>query len=46
MTYTVIIHYAGEEVCLGCVSMEEAEQVRQSFVNWGGMGYDIRIEER
>lgn len=46
MEYTVIIRHAGEEARLACQSRSEAEQVRQSFVNWGGMGYDIHIEER
>ncbi len=45
MTHTVIIRHAGEEAHLSCASLEEARLVRQSFINWGGMGYDIRIEE-
>jgi hypothetical protein len=44
MTYTVVINHAGEEVRLDCDTMEEAQLVRRSFVNWGGLGYDIRIE--
>jgi len=44
MTYTVIIDHAGEEIRLACDTMEEAQIVRRSFVNWGGMGYSIRIE--
>jgi hypothetical protein len=44
MSYTVIIDHAGEVVCLACDTMEEAQMVRRSFVNWGGMGFDIRIE--
>ena len=45
MTYTVIIQHQGEEAHLSCASLEEARLVRQSFINWGGMGYDIRIED-
>jgi hypothetical protein len=44
MTYAVIINHAGEVVRLACETMEEAQIVRRSFVHWGGMGYDIRIE--
>jgi hypothetical protein len=44
MDYTVIINHAGEVVRLACETMEEAQMVRRSFINWGGMGYDIRIE--
>lgn len=43
MTYTVVIRHQGEEARLPCATRKEAEQVRQSFVNWGGMGYDICI---
>lgn len=45
MKYTVIIKYAGEEARLPCLTMEEAQLVRRSFINWGGMGYDIAIEQ-
>jgi hypothetical protein len=44
MDYAVIINHAGEVVRLACETMEEAQIVRRSFVHWGGMGYDIRIE--
>jgi hypothetical protein len=44
MTYTVVINHAGEEVRLACDTLDEAQLIRHSFVNWGGMGYDIRIE--
>ena len=44
MNYTVIIDHAGEVVRLACETMEEAQIVRRSFVHWGGMGFDIRIE--
>ena len=43
MPYTVVIQHKGEEARLPCATRAEAEQVRQSFVNWGGMGYDICI---
>jgi hypothetical protein len=45
MKYTVIIRYQDEEARLECSTVEEARMVRQSFVNWGGMGYDISVEE-
>jgi hypothetical protein len=45
MSYTVVIQHRGETARLPCATRVEAEQVRQSFVNWGGMGYDIRIEQ-
>jgi len=44
MIYTVVINHQGEQALLACASMDEANRVRQSFVNWGGMGYDITIE--
>jgi hypothetical protein len=44
--YNLIIKHQGEEARLVCATLEEAQNVRRSFVNWGGMGYDIRIEER
>lgn len=40
--FVVIIH-EGEVVRLECETLEEARRVRTSFVNWGGMGYDIVI---
>ncbi len=45
MTYTVVINHNGETARLACQSMEEAQMVRQSFINWGGLGYDIYIEQ-
>lgn len=45
MNYTVVIQQDGETARLPCFTLEEAEQVRRSFVNWGGMGYDICIEQ-
>lgn len=44
MTYTVIIKHAGAEARLSCQTMEEAELVQRSFMNWGGLGYDLYIE--
>jgi hypothetical protein len=46
MNYTVIINHAGEEARLACDTMEEAQMIRRSFVHWGGMGFDIRIEAK
>lgn len=45
MTYTVVINHQGETVRLSCESFEEAQMVRRSFIHWGGLGYDIAIEE-
>jgi hypothetical protein len=41
--YAVVINHLGETARLACHSLEEAQMVRQSFVNWGGFGYDIEI---
>jgi hypothetical protein len=41
--YTVVINHQGETASLTCESMEEAQMVRRSFINWGGFGYDINI---
>ena len=46
MTYTVVINHQGETACLPCATLEEAQLVRRSFINWGGMGYDIDIEQK
>lgn len=43
-TYIVVIKHAAEEARLVCHTMEEAQVVRRSFINWGGMGYDIAID--
>ena len=43
--YTVVIRHQGDSARLSCSTLEEAELVRQSFVNWGGLGYDICIEQ-
>ena len=43
--FQVIIKYRGDVAVLPCATLEEARQVRQSFINWGGLGYDIEIEE-
>jgi len=45
MTYIVIIKHEGEEARLPCHTLEEAQLVRRSFINWGGLGYDIAIEQ-
>lgn len=45
MTWNVVINYEGEQIRLDCASYEEACMVRTSFVNWGGVGYDIDIEQ-
>ncbi len=45
MLYTVVINYRGETARLACATLEEAQMVRNSFVNWGGVGYDIFIEQ-
>ena len=39
----VVIKHGGEVVRLACESQEEARLVRTSFINWGGLGYDIVI---
>ena len=45
MTYIVVIQHLGDTARLSCATLQEAELVRRSFVNWGGMGYDICIEQ-
>ena len=35
MKYTVVILQDGEYACLECQTLEEAQLVRQSFVNYG-----------
>ena len=44
MNYIVVINHEGDVARLLCTTLDEAELVRTSFVNWGGMGYDIHIE--
>lgn len=44
MNYIVVINHKGGVARLLCTTLDEAELVRTSFVNWGGMGYDINIE--
>lgn len=41
----VVITYQNQVARLSCKSMDEARLVRQSFVNWNGMGQDIIIEK-
>lgn len=36
MTYYVIIEHEGDSARLECATLEEALEVRRSFVNWGG----------
>jgi hypothetical protein len=43
MKYTVIIEQDGETARLTCETLEEAQMVRQSFVNYGKCS-DVRIE--
>ena len=43
MNYIVVINHQGETARLACQSLEEAQMVRKSFINWGGLGYDIDI---
>ena len=42
--YKVIINCDGKQAVLLCLTMKEAEMVRQAYINWGGMGYDITIQ--
>lgn len=44
MIYTVVILQDNEYARLECATMEEAQQVRQSFVNYGKC-QEITIEE-
>ena len=41
--WNVVINHQGESAVLACSTLEEARLVRQSYINWGGMGYDIDI---
>ena len=43
MTYTVVILQDGETARLACATLKEAQQVRQSFVNYGKC-QEVRIE--
>ena len=43
MTYTVVILQDGETARLKCETLEEAQQVRQSFINYGKC-QEVRIE--
>jgi hypothetical protein len=43
MKYFVIIEQDGDSACLECDSLEEAQMVRRSFVNYGKCS-DVRIE--
>jgi hypothetical protein len=44
MMYRVVILQDGEYARLECATLEEAQQVRQSFVNYGKC-QDITIEQ-
>jgi len=41
--YTVVITHNGEQARLDCATLEEAQQVRRSFVNYGKC-QEVRIE--
>lgn len=43
MSYTVVILQDGEQARLDCATLEEAQQVRQSFVNYGKY-QEVKIE--
>ncbi len=43
MTYTVVIVQDGETARLDCSTLEEAQEVRRSFVNYGKC-QEVRIE--
>lgn len=43
MTYTVVIVQDGETARLDCSTLEEAQEVRRSFVNYGKY-QEVRIE--
>jgi hypothetical protein len=45
MKYTVIIEHDGEIARLECSSLEEARQVRRSFINYGKyQACGVRVE--
>ena len=43
MNWTVVILQDGETARLACATLEEAQRVRQSFVNYGKC-QEVRIE--
>ena len=43
ISYYVLIEHEGETARLACATLEEAQQVRQSFVNYGKY-QEVRIE--
>lgn len=45
MNYNVVIRHNGEQAVLPCGSLEEAQQVRQSFVNYGRY-HEVSIEKK
>jgi len=44
MNYTVVILQDGEYARLDCVTLQEAQQVHQSFVNYGKC-QEVKIEQ-
>ena len=44
MTYTVVISQDGDYARLECATLEEAQQVRRSFVNYGKC-QEVTIEQ-
>lgn len=45
ISYYVVIEHEGDTARLECASLEEAKQVRRSFVNWGGY-QSVRIDSK
>jgi hypothetical protein len=43
MSYIVVINHGKETAHLYCNTIEEARNVRASFINWGGFGFNISI---
>lgn len=44
MIYTVVITHNGEIARLTCATLDEAQNLKQAFINWGG--YDqVTIEQ-
>lgn len=44
MNYNVVIRQDGESACLQCATLEEAHQVRLSFINYGKC-QEVTIEQ-
>ena len=45
MKYTVVILQDGESASLDCATLEEAQQVKQSFINYGKC-QSVTVEEK